>query len=108
MQSLARFDDVHTSLQKATQSLRSESNLTYPSAHLVPSLFRHSNAILFRLQPVGWRSQLKYFLPRDRWQSAALALMTALSLFFSGDRAVNGPSPVGASPLPRYCAAAAA
>ncbi len=81
MQSLARFDDVHTALQKASQFLRSESNLTYPSAHLVPSLFRHSDAVLFRLWPVGWRSQLTELFPRTRWQTAALCLIAGLSLF---------------------------
>lgn len=59
MRSLANFDDVHTALQKASQALRSESNLTYPSAHLVPSLFRHSDAVLFRLWPVGWQAQVR-------------------------------------------------
>ncbi|MEM8504532.1 MAG: CHASE2 domain-containing protein [Cyanobacteria bacterium P01_D01_bin.1] len=81
MQSLARFDDVHTALQKASQFLRSESNLTYPSAHLVPSLFRHGDAVLFRLWPVGWRSQLSNLLPRTRWQTATLCLVAGLSLF---------------------------
>ncbi len=80
MQSLARFDDVHTALQKASQFLRSESNLTYPSAHLVPSLFRHSDAVLFQLQPVGWRSRISTLLPHTRWQTAALCLITGLSL----------------------------
>ena len=55
LQSLSHLDDVHTALQKVSQSLRSESNLTYPSAHLVPSLFRHSDAALFRLHPTDWQ-----------------------------------------------------
>lgn len=81
MQSLASFDDVHTALQKASQFLRSKSNLTYPSAHLVPSLFRHSDAVLFRLQPVGWRARINELLPHTRWQTAALCLIAGLSLF---------------------------
>ncbi|MBE9059756.1 CHASE2 domain-containing protein [cf. Phormidesmis sp. LEGE 11477] len=81
MQSLASFDDVHTALQKASQFLRSKSNLTYPSAHLVPSLFRHSDAVLFRLQPVGWRAWLDDLLPHTRWQTATLCLIAGLSLF---------------------------
>ena len=80
MQSLAGFDDIHTALQKATHSLRSESNLTYPSAHLVPSLFRHSDAVLFQLSPTSWSSKLHRLLPRTRWQTATLALITGLSL----------------------------
>ena len=79
MQSLVRFDDVHTALQKATQALRSESNLTYPSAHLVPSLFRHSDAVLFRLQPVGVRAGVRSLLPPTRWQKVAITTIAALS-----------------------------
>ena len=80
VQSLSQFDDVHTALQKASQALRTESNLTYPSAHLVPSLFRHRESVLFRLRPVGWRSQVRSLLPTARWQTAGLALLAALSL----------------------------
>ena len=79
LESLTQFDDVHTALRKASQSLRLESNLTYPSAHLVPSLFRHSGANLFRLQPVGWRTGLKTALPQKRWQVAALSIAAGLS-----------------------------
>lgn len=79
MQSLARFDDVHSALQKATQALRSESNLTYPSAHLVPSLFRHSDAVLFQLQPVGIRANVRSLLPATRWQKVALLLIIGVS-----------------------------
>ncbi len=79
MRSLAQFDDVHTALRKASQFLYS-SNQTYPSAHLVPSLFRHSDAIPFQLQPVGWQAWLWAGLPSTRWQTAALGLVAALSL----------------------------
>jgi len=76
---LSQFDDVHTALQKASQALYSK-NLTYPSAYLVPSLFRHSNASLFRLQPSGWRATLRSLLPQTRLQWCALGLLTSLSL----------------------------
>ena len=89
MQSLASFDDVHTALQKASQFLRSKSNLTYPSAHLVPSLFRHSDAVLFRLQPVGWRAWLNDLLPHTRWQTAALCLIAGLSVFNPATEALS-------------------
>ena len=79
LQSLTQFDDVHTALRKASQSLRLESNLTYPSAHLVPSLFRHSGSELFRLQPVGWRTGLRAVVPQKRWQVAALSVAAGLS-----------------------------
>lgn len=79
MRSLAQFDDVHTALQKATQFLHS-SHKTYPSAYLVPSLFRHADAVPFRLQPVGWRAWLRAWLPQTRWQAAALCIIAGLSL----------------------------
>lgn len=60
---LVQFDDVHKALRQASQALRSESTLTYPSAHLVPSLFSHRGAELFRLQPVGWKAWLDPWLP---------------------------------------------
>ena len=75
---LACFDDVHEALQKATQTLRSENNLTYPSAHLLPSLFCHRGAELFQFHPVGWRSLLAQRLPTLR-QGIALGAIALLS-----------------------------
>lgn len=80
LQSLSLFDDVHTALHKASQSLRSDSNLTYPSAHLVPSLFRHKEAELFRLHAHGWRAVLEASQPKTRWQKIAAFSIAALSL----------------------------
>ncbi|MCY7320348.1 MAG: CHAT domain-containing protein [Phormidesmis sp. CAN_BIN36] len=48
LRGLANRQDVHDSLLAACRSLRLEKNLTYPSAYLVPSLFCHPNASLFR------------------------------------------------------------
>ncbi|MEM8614580.1 MAG: CHASE2 domain-containing protein [Cyanobacteria bacterium P01_H01_bin.105] len=76
---LVQFDDVHRALQKASQSLRSESTLTYPSAHLVPSLFSHRGAELFRLQPVGWKARLDPWLPSLR-QAVVLGAIALLSV----------------------------
>ncbi|MEO1621670.1 MAG: CHASE2 domain-containing protein, partial [Cyanobacteria bacterium J06632_3] len=78
LQHLSQFDDVHTALQKASQTLQAK-NLKYPSAYLVPSLFRHGQASLFRLQPSGWRTRLSAVLPKTRLQYAALSLLTVLS-----------------------------
>ncbi|HIK39879.1 CHASE2 domain-containing protein [Thermoleptolyngbya sp. M55_K2018_002] len=41
LQGLTQRLDVHQSLVQATHTLRAEQNITYPSAHLVPSFFCH-------------------------------------------------------------------
>ena len=76
---LVQFDDVHKALQKASQSLRSDSTLTYPSAHLVPSLFSHRGAELFQLQPVGWKAWLNPWLPSVK-QGLLLGAIALLSI----------------------------
>ncbi|MEO1069628.1 MAG: hypothetical protein AAFW95_10995, partial [Cyanobacteria bacterium J06638_6] len=56
MQRLARFENVQEALAGACRFLKVEQNLTYPSAYLVPSLFRHPDSVPYRIQPVGWRA----------------------------------------------------
>lgn len=79
LRSLAKFKDVHESLTAACQSLKLEKHLTYPSAHLVPSLFRHPATELFRLYPTDWKSRLRPWLP-TRIQLVSLLLLTLFSL----------------------------
>lgn len=77
---LAEYVDVHTALLAACRSLKLDKNLTYPSAYLIPSLFRHADAELFKPEPVGWWQTLKQFLPRTRTETIALTALTVLSL----------------------------
>jgi hypothetical protein len=77
LQSMAAYQDVHAALLSACQQLKLERNLTYPSAYLIPSLFRHPNAAPFRLQPFGWRQRLRQWTPT---QPEAIALMVLLLL----------------------------
>ncbi|ASC73450.1 hypothetical protein XM38_044170 [Halomicronema hongdechloris C2206] len=79
LQRLAAHDDVHTALIQASQALKLEHALTYPSAHLVPSLFRHPDAPLYRIAPKGWRQQLRAWLP-TRYEVAVIGVMVTLSL----------------------------
>ncbi len=52
LESLAEYKDVHEALLDAYQFLKQQDNhLDYPSAYLVPSLFRHPEAELFRFKP---------------------------------------------------------
>ncbi|WNZ24756.1 CHASE2 domain-containing protein [Leptolyngbya sp. NK1-12] len=79
LRSLSAHQDVHESLLSACQCLKLERNLTYPSAYLIPSLFRHPEAALFRIQPVGFKQWLRQWLP-SRQQAIALTTLSLLSL----------------------------
>lgn len=79
LQNLAEFKDVHDAMLAACQSLKLERNLTYPSAYLIPSLFRHPDSVLFQIKPASWRHQLKQWLPLRR---EAIALSSLLLLSF--------------------------
>jgi CHASE2 domain len=64
LQSLAEYKDVHTALLDASQLLKEdEKRVSYPSAYLVPSLFRHPEAKLFQIQPFNITSKIKRWLP---------------------------------------------
>ncbi|MFG6107274.1 CHASE2 domain-containing protein [Leptothoe sp. EHU-05/26/07-4] len=79
LQQLSQYADVHTALQEATKALKAEKTMAYPSAYLVPSLFSHRGAQLFRLQPVGWQAKLTELWP-SRKQGMALGAIAILSL----------------------------
>jgi hypothetical protein len=80
VQSLSEFKDGHDALLYACQSLKLEKNLTYPSAYLIPSLFRHPDSVPFQLKPSGWKETLKQWLPTKQ-EAIALLLLVGLSLF---------------------------
>ncbi|MGA7935197.1 MAG: CHASE2 domain-containing protein [Kovacikia sp.] len=80
VQGLANYRDVHTALLAACRSLKLDKNLTYPSAYLIPSLFRHADAALFKPEPMGWRHILKQLLPTRRPEAIGLTVLTVLSL----------------------------
>ena len=78
LKSLAQYKDVHSALLDACQFLKQqEKRLSYPSAYLVPSLFRHPEAELFCIKPFGFSDTLKRWLltPKEtRWLLALLFL----------------------------------
>lgn len=80
LQHLAEHRDVHEALQLTCGSLKREAlRLTYPAVALVPSLFRHPQSRIFRIQPYGLRHQLRRWQPSPserRW----LAVLLCLSL----------------------------
>lgn len=66
LQQLAECKDVHDALLAACQFLKQQNNLDYPSAYLIPSLFRHPEGRLFQLPSCGWRGFLQRWLPKRR------------------------------------------
>jgi hypothetical protein len=79
LQSLAQFQDVYEALSSASQYLKLERNLTYPSSYLIPSLFCHPEASLFRLEPFGIQESLKKMIP-SRYELIAIFSLLLISL----------------------------
>ena len=79
LQRLARYENVQESLLGACRHLQLEQSLTYPSAFLVPSLFRHPDAQPYQIQPVGWQATLQRWLPTKR-EAIAMGALALLSL----------------------------
>lgn len=79
LQSLAQFKDVYEALSSASQYLKLERNLTYPSSYLIPSLFCHPEASLFRLEPFGIQKSLKKMIP-SRYELIAIFSLLLISL----------------------------
>lgn len=79
LQSLSQFKDVYEALSSASGYLKLEKNLIYPSAYLIPSLFCHPEASLFRLEPFGIQKKLKKMIP-TRYELIALSSLFLISL----------------------------
>ena len=79
-QNLAKYEDVHAALLESCQYLASE-QISYPSAYLIPSLFRHPDpkADLFRIEPSGLNRVWQQWRP-TRWEMVALGVISLLSL----------------------------
>ncbi len=78
LRSLAEYNDAHDAMLAACQFLKLEKQLTYPSAYLIPSLFRHPDAPVFRLEPFGWKQKLKRWLP-TKAEAIAVGVLCGLS-----------------------------
>lgn len=71
---LAQYKDVYEAMVAACEYLKLQKHLTYPSSYLIPSLFRHPSAPLFRIEPFGLKQQLKRWLPTKKEALALFAL----------------------------------
>jgi hypothetical protein len=76
---LGQYQDVHEALIAASQTLRLEKTLTFPSSALIPSLFCRPGQPLFRFRKFGWREWVRQLKPTRR-QALALAGVVGLSL----------------------------
>ena len=79
LQRLAAGDDAHTAVRAVSQWFKLEKNFTYPSAHLLPSFFRHPDTKLFRLENLTVKQRLTRLLP-DRTQAIAVMGMALVAL----------------------------
>ncbi|MEM9002003.1 MAG: CHASE2 domain-containing protein [Cyanobacteria bacterium P01_F01_bin.86] len=79
LQSLAKHRDAQDALQDACRFLKLDQHLTYPSAYLVPSLFRHPDSVPFQIRAQGWQQVIQQWLP-DAKQALALGVVVVLSV----------------------------
>jgi len=77
-QALAEYKDVSECLLVASEYLKSK-NITYPSSYLIPSLFRHPAAPLFRIQPFGFQQFIKKIIPTPL-EAIAVSTLALISL----------------------------
>lgn len=65
VKSLAQYKDVHDAMVDACKFIE-QHRIDYPSAYLVPSLFRYPDTELFRLKPFGVWEIIKRWMPSKR------------------------------------------
>jgi CHASE2 domain-containing sensor protein len=78
--SLMGSNDVHVAVLEACRYFARES-IAYPSAHLIPSLFRHPDpkARLFRIEPSLLKRTWQQWRP-TRWEAIAIGTVSLLSV----------------------------
>jgi CHASE2 domain-containing sensor protein len=77
--SLARYNDVQQATLQTVEYFAAE-NISYPSMHLVPSLFRHPDPTvpLFQIEPSTLKRVWQRWQP-TRWQAIALSTLAFFS-----------------------------
>jgi hypothetical protein len=79
LQMLSTHHDVYDVMKSVVQEMKLNSSLTFPSAYLIPSLFWHREAALFRIEPRGPKQFLKQLIPTRR-EAIRLGLLVGMSL----------------------------
>ena len=76
---LANYTDLQAAIAEIGQYFQSQ-KVTYPSAYLIPSLFRHPSpqAEIFQLEPIGLKRFWRDWKP-SRWEAIALSTTLLLS-----------------------------
>ncbi|BAY91018.1 MULTISPECIES: CHASE2 domain-containing protein [unclassified Tolypothrix] len=73
LQGLGKHQNVYESVIAARQYLRMDKSHTYPSSYLLPSLFCHPGAHLYRIPPFHWQQRLRQSIP-NRLEAIALTV----------------------------------
>ena len=71
LQQLISGCNIDAAMRSASNVLMNDSNLSYPSTHWIPSLFRHPASELFQCPPVDRFNIIKQWKP-DRWEALAI------------------------------------
>jgi hypothetical protein len=79
LQVLATHRDVYDAMKLAVDELKLNYKSTFPSAYLIPSLFWHREAALFRIEPRGPKQFLQQLIP-TRGEAIRLGILVGLSL----------------------------
>ena len=79
LQGLGKHLNIYDSMMEARQNLRMEKSHTYPGAYLVPSLFCHPGAELYKIRRFGWKDRFRQSLP-NRIESIVLAASVILAV----------------------------
>ena len=73
LQQLISGCNIDTAMRSASDVLMNDPNLSYPSTHWIPSLFRHPASELFQCPPADRFKTLKQWKP-DRWEAVAIRM----------------------------------
>jgi CHASE2 domain/CHAT domain len=82
--SLGRHLNIYESMMEARQFLRLDKSHTYPSSYLLPSLFCHPGAELYKIPPSpSWSQRVRQIvLPSSITEGVALAATIAIGTMF--------------------------
>ena len=90
LQGLGKHQNVYESAVAARQFLQLERSHTYPSSYLVPSLFCHPGAELYRIPPFKWKQRLRQSIPSLVEAIAITASLTLSTMIPIQDSLLDG------------------
>lgn len=90
LQGLGKHQNVYESAVAARQFLQLERSHTYPSSYLVPSLFCHPGAQLYRIPAFAWKQRLRQSLPNLVEAITLTASLTIGTTVFIQDLLLDG------------------